>query len=425
MNVIISAVKFQTKGLDSELDSRTPQEQYQYNYYRRQDEEVEIDLIELFKFMWKRKALLILLMFLFGAGATIYAFTAPFIYRAECRILPPGGGGASGLMAQLGGLASFASMAGFGKASSGGMLLGILKGDTVVDAIIDKFNLMEELEQDIRLNARKAVLKNLQTNEDTQSGIVSIAYLAKDPQQAADITNAWVEQLQMKLREMAFNQAQEQRIFFENQLMQAQQELTEAETAMMKYQQSSGVLALESQTASMLASIASLRNQIAAKNVEISSLSSYTRKDNPRLRLAQSQLEAMTKELKRLEEEQKRSDRQLRQNRAVSGDLLASLGSVPELSVEYQRYYRALRIANAKYETMLRQYENAKLSEASDLSTLQIVDRATPPDWKYKPARAQIMIVGTMVGFMLGAGWLFIKFMMLQRNKTEDEDDDE
>ena len=214
-------------------------------------------------------------------------------------------------------------------------------------------------------------------------------------------------------------------MFFEDQLVQAQQELSEAETAMMKYQQSSGVLALESQTASMLASIASLRNQIAAKNVEISSLSSYTRKDNPRLRLAQSQLEAMTKELKRLEEEQKRSDRQIRQNRTTSGDLLASLGSVPELSVEYQRYVRALRIATAKYESMLRQYENARLSEASDLSTLQIVDRATPPDWKYKPQRVKIMIIGTMLGFMLGAGWLSVKFMMAQRELNDLKEDNE
>ncbi|MBQ7193043.1 MAG: hypothetical protein IJR98_01565 [Synergistaceae bacterium] len=404
------------------MDSPTPP----YVYYERDryEEEDEIDLVELFKFMWKKKGLVILLMFLFGAAATIYAFTAPFIYRAECRVIPPGAGTGGGLLSQFGALASLAGMGSMGKATGGGMAIGILKGDTVVDAIIDKFNLMKEMEIERRLDARKAVIENLETNEDATSGIVSIAWLDKDPQKAADIANAFVDQLQAKLHEISVNQAQETRMFFEDQMLQAQQELSDAETAMMKYQQSSGVLALESQTASMLASIASLRNQIAAKNVEISSLSSYTRKDNPRLRLAQSQLEAMTKELKRLEEEQKRSDRQLRQVKPTSGDLLSSLGSVPELSVEYQRYVRTLRIAAAKYESMMRQYENARLSEASDLSTLQIVDRATPPDWKYKPKRGQIMIIGTMLGFVLGSGWLFVKFMMAQRNKDENEDED-
>ena len=379
------------------------------------EEEQELSLLDIFLILWRRKGLIILLTFIFGAGAAINAFTSPFIYRAECRILPPGGGG--GLLGQLGGIAGFMGIS--GASSSGQRMLGVLQGDSVVDAIIDKFNFMEELSIDIRLRARAAVLGNLEANEDTKSGIISIAYQHKDPQAAADIANAFVEQLQIKLREMAIADAQEKRAFFENQLIQAQQELNEAENAMMRYQQNSGVLALSSQTASLLGSIASLRNQIAAKNVEISSLSSYARDDNPRLKLARSQLEAMTKELRRLEEEQKRTER--RQGRTLSGDILSSLGNVPELNVEYMRYERAIRFANVKYDAMLRQYENAKLSEASDLSTFQIVDPATPPDYKFKPKRARIVIIGTMLGFCLGVFWAFLAahIMALRREHAE------
>ena len=390
-------------------------------YEHRYDDEVEIDLIEVCQDLWRRKGFISLITFIFIAIFTTYAFMAPFIYRAECRILPPGSGsGSGGLSAMLGGLGGLASMAGLPtKATSGGMVIGILKGDTVVDAIIDKFNLMEEYEIEIRLNARKAVLDNLQTNEDTQSGIVSIAFLDKDPQKAADIANEFVNQLQVKMRELSYTDAQEQRSFFERQLMQAQQELSDAENAMMRYQQSSGVLAIGSQTASLLGSIASLRNQIAAKNVEISSLSSYARKDNPRLKLANSQLDAMMRELHRLEEEQRKTEQ--RQGQVFSGDILSSLGNVPELSVEYMRYERAIRFANVKYETMLRQYENAKLSEASDLSTIQIVDPATPPDWKYKPSRAQIMLVGAFLGFFLSAGYVFFKEQILAKREASGE----
>lgn len=368
------------------------------------EEEQELSLLDIFNILWRRRGLIFLLTFLFGAAATTYAFLAPFVYRAECRVLPPGSGRGGGLMAQLGGFASMFGVS--GTSSSGQMLVGIIKGDGVVDAIIDKFNLMEEYKQEIRLNARKAVLGNLEAEEDAKSGIVSIAFLDENPQKAADIANEFVRQLQVKLSEIAARDAQEKREFFEGQLRQAQQQLIEAENAMMKYQQNSGVLALGSQTASLLGSIASIRSQIAAKNVEISSLSSYARKDNPRLKLAQSQLEAMTRELHRLEEEQRRTER--RQGRMLSGDILSSLGNVPELSVEYMRYERDLRFANVKYDAMLRQYENAKLSEASDFSTVQIVDPATPPDWKFKPKRGQIMVIGTMLGFALGVFWAFI-----------------
>lgn len=380
------------------------------------EDEQELSLLDIWMILWRRKGLIFLLTFLFGAVATFYAFTAPFIYRGESKVLPPGSR-SGGLMSQLGGIADFM---GFSSASSGGqMLIGVLKSNSVVDAVIQKFNLAEYYEEEIRFHLRRTVLGNLEATEDRESGVVTIAYLDKDPKKAADIANEFVDQLQAKMRDMSYKDALERREFFENQLKQAEQQLNDAEQAMMKYQQNSGVLSLGSQTASLLGSIASLRNQIAAKNVEISSLASYAREDNPRLKLARSQLEAMTKELRRLEEEQKRTER--RQGRVLSGDILSSLGNVPELSVEYMRYERDLRFANVKYDTMLRQYENAKLSEASDFSTVQIIDRATPPDWKYKPRRAMIMIVGTMMGFVLG---VFIAFLSAHVKSIRESRDD-
>ena len=380
------------------------------------DEEEELSLLDIFMILWRRKWLIFFMTALFGTAALAYAFTRPFIYRAECRIIPPRGGSA---LSQLGGLGGIADLVGLpSTGSSGNMMVGILKGDSVVDAIIEKFNLMQELSMDIRLRARAVVLGSLETAEETRSGILSVAYLSKDPQRAADMANAFVDELQNKLRELSVNDAQQRMRFFENQLMQAQQELNTAEADLINYQQSRGVIAFESQTGALLASINSLRNRIAAKNVEISTLSSYARKDNPRLRLAQSELEAMNRELKKMEEEQKRADRW---SGSTSGDLLSSIGQVPELGVEYQRYMRNLRFATAKYELMLRQYENARLSEASDLSTILVVDRATPPDYKYRPRRARIVIVGAGAGFALGIFWAFlaahISALMRERRK--------
>ncbi|MBQ7219451.1 MAG: hypothetical protein IJS28_00565 [Synergistaceae bacterium] len=386
-----------------------------------EDIDEELSLLDIFNILWRRKWMIFFLTAVFGGTALFYAFTSPLIYRAECRILPPGGSStAGGLMAQLGGIADMVGLP--RTASNGQLMIGILQGDTVVDAIIDKFNLMEELEQDIRLRARTSVLSSLETEEDTKSGIISIAYLHKDPQRAADIANAFVAELQNKLQELSVSSAQERRAFFENQLLQAQQELNTAESDLINYQQSRGVIALESQTGALLASINSLRNRIAAKNVEISTLRSYARNDNPRLRLAQSELDAMNRELRKLEEEQQRSDR-----RSVSGDLLASVGQVPELGIEYQRYMRNLQFAAAKYELMLRQYESARLGEANDVSTIQIIDHAKAPDYKYKPKRARITIIGAGGGFLLGVFLAFliehIRSLKKMRGELDDYED--
>ena len=390
------------------------------------DEEMEqeLTLLDIFHIIWRRKWLIIFLTVIFGGGALFYALNAPLIYRSECRIFAPGGGGGGGLYSQLGGIADFIGLS--KTATNAQMMLGVLKGDSVVDAIIDKFGMMEELQQDIRINARKSVLANLEAEEDTKSGIISIAYLHKDPQKAADIANSFVSELQKKLQDISVNDAQQRREFFENQLMQAQQELNMAEADLISYQQSRGVISFESQTGALLASINSLRNRIAAKNVEISTLRSYARNDNPRLRLAQSELDAMNKELSKLEEEQQKTDRR---GRATSSDLFSSIGQVPELGVEYQKLMRTLRFATAKYEIMLRQYENARLGETNDLSTIMIIDPAKAPDYKYKPQRARIVLIGLMGGFFLG---IFIAFLSnyinwlkkTQRDRYDYDDED-
>ena len=391
---------------------------YEYEH----EEQEELSFLDVFETLWNRKWLIIFTTAFFGIVVMLYSLTLPLTYRGECRILPPGGSGSTGVLSQLG---SIADLVGLPRtATSGQMLLGVLRGDTVVDAIIDKFNLMEELEQDIRMRARNMVLAGLQTEEDVRSGIISVAYVHKDPQRAADMANAFVAELQKKLQEISINSAQQRRTFFENQLLQAQQELNTAEEELINYQQSKGVIALESQTGALLASINSLRNRIAAKNVEISTLSSYARRDNPRLRLAQSELDAMNKELRKLEEEQQRTDRR---GSNISRDLLASVGQVPELGVEYQRYMRTLQFAAAKYELMLRQYETARLNEANDISTIQIVDPAKVPDYKYRPRRAFMTIIAAAAGMFIGIFWAFlaehIRAVKKARRKRDDYDD--
>ena len=372
-----------------------------------EEEEQELSLLDVFNVLWRRKFMIIFFGVIFGTAAIFYALSLPTTYRAECRIMAQssGSGGMAGFAAQLGGLADFVGLP--RSATSGQMLIGILKGNTVVDAIIDKFNLMEEMSTDVRLRVRSSVLASLEANEESRSGIITIAYINIDPERASDMANSFVDELQKKLQDMSLKNAQKHRNFFESQLIQAQQELNAAEDAMIAYQQSSGVIAFESQAQSLLSSIASLRNQIAAKNIQLSSLLSYARPDNPRVKSAKSELEAMSNELRRLEEEQLLSDSR---RRTVSGDLVAlSVGQFPELGIEYQRYVRALKFATAKYELMMRQYENARLSEANDLSTISIIDPATPPDSKYGPRRTRIVMIGAAGGVAFG---VFLAFLI-------------
>ena len=392
------------------------------------EQEQELSLLDILETVWRRKWLIVFLTLLFFSVSLVRALLAPLTYRAECKIIPPqrGGGGGGGFLSQLGGLADFIGIP--TGITSSRMMMGILRSDSVADAIIEQFNLMEEWSTDLRMQARKRVLAGLETRDDG-SGIVTIAYISTSPDIAAEMANAFVVAMQRKMQALAQTDAQQKREFFEAQLIQAQQELTEVENEMIAYQQSKGVVALESQTGALLSQINDLRKRIANKNVEISAMRSYARQDNPKLRVLRSELDAMTRELHKLEEEQQKADRL---GRIPSGDLFASIGQVPELGIEYQRYMRSVRFATTKYEMMLRQYENAKFTEANDLSTIQILDPATPPDEKYGPQRRRSIIMGTAAGFIIGILWSFvaehINAMRREQRKREeryyDEEDD-
>ena len=415
-------------------ENNLPQpQQPQYIYVQspgyQDEEEAEIDLVELFGAVWKKRKTIFLCTFLGTVLALAYAFSLPFIYKAESKIIPKegsgGGGRLAGLVAQYGGLASMMGISvPEGSGGTGAVMIDILKSNTVVDAIIDRFNLMDENEFEYRKFAREAILSNFEADTDTKgSGIITLAYSDESPQRAADIVNAFIEELQKKMTEMSLQTSKQRREFYESQLFEVQQELANAEDALMKYQQSSGVIVLEEQAKKLIEAIAQLRAQIAAKNVEISSLKTYTRRDNPRLKLAQSQLEAMQNELRRLEEEQR-----LTGARTSSGDINIAVGEIPELGVEYQRYMRALKVAGAKYDFMLGQYESARLGEVSDFPVISVIDPALPPDYKDRPKRGRIAIMGMFIGGFLPTAWYVGKFMLgeiKKSRKKDDEDDDD
>ena len=410
-------------------ENNKTQPQYIYvqspNHYA--EDETEIDLLELFSAVWKKKWFIIFVTFIFSAAALAYSMYLPFIYRGVVKFTPQQGSRAASLMAQYGGMASMLGISLPGGATSPGQtMLALIKSDSVVDTMIDKYNLMEENEWEYRINAREDFIKTyVETNEDTQTGIITVACLHEDPQIAADMANTLVDELQKKIAAMSLADAQQRTKFFEAQTLQTLQELTTAEENLMNYQKSSGVVELTEQSKGLFTSIATLNDRIAAKNIEISSMRSYLKSDNPRLKLAESQLQAMQDELKKLEAEQKSKDGG--RGLGASKEIGFSVEAIPELGVEYQRYVRELRLAGAKYETMIKNYEAAKLAELTDFSTISIIDYATPPDYKYKPKRARICIMGFLLGGFLStmyAAWPNLKKQMFADRKKDEDDED-
>ncbi len=85
------------------------------------------------------------------------------------------------------------------------------------------------------------------------------------------------------------------------------------------------------------------------------------------------------------------------------------VGRIPEAAIEYVRARRELKIQETLLESMIRQYEIAKLDEAKEGPALQQVDVALPPDWKSKPSRALIVLASALLAFLLVSMWVVVR----------------
>ena len=370
-----------------------------------QQEPDEINLLDYLIVIAKRKKLIIAITMSVAIVTAIISFIMTPIYRAEARILPPQQGSssmASQLLNQFGGVAAFA-----GVKTSNDLYMEMLKSRTVLDHIIDRFNLMELYKAERRGDAKNSLVKALVTKDDKKSGILIIGVEDKDPKRAADMANAFVEELKNFTKGLAVTEAASRRLFFEEQLKDTKEALIKSEESLRGFQERTGAIRIDEQAKAVIESIAQLRAQIAAKEVELKVMRTYSTPNNPDLQKTEETLKGLKVELSKLE------------MRSGSGpDPLMPVGRVPTIGIEYSRKLRDFKFNEALYELLTKQYEAAKLDEARDSAIIQVIDKAIPPEKKVKPKRKQMIIIAGLAGFLFS---VFAAFFMEYIEKSSND----
>ena len=91
------------------------------------------------------------------------------------------------------------------------------------------------------------------------------------------------------------------------------------------------------------------------------------------------------------------------------GGIIPTAGNIPSLGLEYIRRLRELKTQEALFEQLTKQFEMAKISEARDSSSLQVLDEAVTPLHRSKPKRSMIVILSTVTAFFCSIFIVFIK----------------
>jgi len=135
-------------------------------------------------------------------------------------------GGKTGLTGLLGGAEAALLRNVMDTTSVADLYVGILESRTVVDAIIDRFDLVHVYDvNELRYKAEKTLRKNTQIKA-SEEGIVSVAVEDRDPNRAAAMANAYVEELDKQNKKLSVGQATSKRVFLENRLKEVEQKLS-------------------------------------------------------------------------------------------------------------------------------------------------------------------------------------------------------
>ena len=368
------------------------------------------DLIELLLVLARNKKRILQITLAVAMVAAIVMLLLPNMYTATATILPPkqNPSSVSSLMGQLGSIVGLGEAADLGLTNPADVFVAMLKSRTTEDRLIDRFDLRKVYWVKRYQDARKTLSKRSEIVAEKE-GTISIAVTDRDPKRAADLANAYVDELHAMNSDLAITEAAQRRVFYQQKLDAEREELARAEVALKQAQQKTGLIQPEAQGRAIIDTVANARALVAMKEVQLQSMHTYATKNNPDVQRAEQELAGLKAQLAKLE----RNTGQI-----GAGNLEVPTGQLPEAQLEYVRRARDVKYHEALYEFLGKQREAAQIDEAKDAILVQVVDQAVEPERKSGPHRTLIVLVSAAVAFLLAClGVLIVEAL---RRKQQD-----
>ncbi|UCG51131.1 MAG: hypothetical protein JSW58_13155 [Candidatus Latescibacterota bacterium] len=239
------------------------------------------------------------------------------------------------------------------------------------------------------------------------NGLLKIGFEDRDPERAAAIANRYVELLDEFNREYNISRASKTKEFIAEQLELHEMELRDAEEALKKFQEEHEALELNEQIKSAIDIVASLTAEAVALEVDLEILRQYTSTASNEYIRKKKEYDEILDQLQRFKADSARSDTDFVRSYFPTFDTL------PETALELTRLMRRVKTLEAINAMLIKEYEMARVEEARDTPTVQVLDRAKVPERRFRPKRKMIVAIGGVVG--IGWGTLFALFVTAWR----------
>ena len=356
----------------------------------------DLGILDLTLIFAKHRKLIIIVTVLAAIGSIVYAMLAPHYWVSKAAIIPVSdsnsiGGFSTNLLDIVGG-----GMIKTQKVELATDFITVMKSRTFREKVIDEFDLISYF----KINkphdyARELALHKMQNSMirlvfDQESNILSISAETKDKSMSKAVVNFYLEELEKYNQGSRLTQGSLKRAFLEGQVAQNMAEVDSLALALRDFQTKNKSIALDQQTEAIVGLYAETVAKYLQTELELDLAKTQYSETSPLVAELSAKKELLGRKVKELEDS----------SQTLAPSYLIQIDKVPDLSMKLALLMMNLKIKQTVVEYLYPQYELAKLEEAKDMPTFEVIDAPLEAGRRSKPKRAIVVIIITMAAFI-------------------------
>ncbi|MCH8856466.1 MAG: hypothetical protein IIA03_09550, partial [Proteobacteria bacterium] len=173
-------------------------------------------------------------------------------------------------------------------------------------------------------------------------------------------------------------------------------DLREAEEDLKEFQKKHRALELEEQLKSSIEIIAKLTADAITLEIELEILREYSSQESEEYITTKRKYDEISRQLAKFQSRDARDE----ENTSVHS-FFPAFDEAPDVMLHMARHLRRIRVGENVFEMLTQEYEKARIEEARDTPTVNVLDVAVVPELRSRPKRKILVLLGGIVGL----GW--------------------
>ncbi len=384
-------------------------------------EKQEISINQLFKLINNNKKYIIIITLAFTIVLIGFSFIMPYTYSVQTVIMPPKQesslGGLSSLLKDM--PSSVGMLGGMGKSGGNPTFIGILRSRSVVQYIIDKNDLTNNVF--FRTANRSDLITSIQKSfnvDNTKDGFIYLefawktGYFSSKNQKdslaslTAILANDAVEGLDFIIRKQSMSKAKFSEEYISGEIKKYNTKLDSIAIVLENYQKNNNLFEIDEQLKAILQQAVGSGTVLGEAQFELMVAEQEFSANSPQLRAIRNKYNAVLSQYK-----------DIQSGGLTKGDKFSiPLKEIPELARRYAILYRDREVIEQVILYLEMQRHQDGIQASRDIPVVEVLDKAEKPLKSSAPVKKFMLLGGLIFGFFISL--LYVVFTTWRKGRA-------